>query len=329
MDVPCFTPLEGYVKQPEPGSGKATGGFTTSRHNAFTDQPMKVPCGQCIGCRLERSRQWAIRCVHENQMHADSCFVTLTYDDDNLPPLGSLDKTHVQLFMKRLRRSVGPVRVFYCGEYGDTTGRPHYHALLFGWRPDDPSLFRSGDGEFPLYESPTLTERWGLGFANFGEVNFETAAYTARYVTKKITGDAAEAHYQVIDPETGEILGQREPEFNGMSRRPGIGLPWLAKYGRDAYTKDEVILRNRAMKPPRAYDKVFEVTDPSTWRTIRAKRGRDRQVRYPTMVKDRVGFTSREHSKASLANLKKRPDDFNHYKARDKIARAKLEKGKL
>ena len=192
-------------------------------------------------------------------MHDDNCFITLTYDDENLPEGGSLRQSDFVKFMKRLRKKVPRVRVYYCGEYGETTFRPHYHACLFGWRPADPTLF-STSGEFPLYESPMLAKTWGHGHASFGEMTFETAAYTARYVTKKITGPGADDHYTRMDPETGEIH-HIDPEFCGMSRRPGIGLPWLQKYGRDAYDKDEVILRGRSMRPPRAYDKAFENLD--------------------------------------------------------------------
>lgn len=203
-------------------------------------------------------------------MHDDNCFITLTYDDEYLPYGGTLDRSDFQKFMKRLRKSVGKCRVFYCGEYGETTFRPHYHACIFGYRPDDPSLF-SQQGEFPLYESPTLTNIWGRGHASFGELTFDTAAYTARYVTKKITGAAAADHYTRMDPETGEVHFL-EPEFSGQSRRPGIGLPWLAKYGRDTYDKDEVILQGRSMRPPRAYDRAFEATHYEKMEEIKVSR---------------------------------------------------------
>lgn len=240
---------------------------------------MTVPCGQCIGCRLERSRQWAIRCVHEYQMHDEGCFITLTYDDDFLPYGASLYKPDFQNFMKRLRKKLPQkIRYFMCGEYGDTTQRPHYHALVFGWRPDDPGLFTQS-GEFQLYDSKTLTDTWGMGHASFGEITFETAAYTARYVTKKITGDAAAEHYSVIDSETGEIF-ERLPEYSAASRDPAIGASWLTRYGRDAYEKDEVVMRAQKMRPPRAYDQAIEVLDPRLWQTVRAKRERDRFRKY-------------------------------------------------
>lgn len=224
------------------------------------DQRMTVPCGQCVGCRLERSRQWAVRCVHEAQMHDDNCFVTLTYDDDYLPYGETLHRPDFQKFMKRLiKNSRRKIRLFYCGEYGDDTLRPHYHACLFGYRPDDPELF-STKGDYKLYTSKFLSKTWGLGHASFGELTFETAAYTARYCVKKITGKNAKVHYETMDPETGEIT-ERVPEFSGSSRRPGIGATWLKKYGADTYLKNEVILRGMAMKPPRFYDDSFAKID--------------------------------------------------------------------
>lgn len=267
----CYFPLEGFMTLAD--------GFVMDRNHPRITGPMTVSCGQCIGCRLERSRQWAIRCVHETQMHADNCFITLTYDDDNLPFGGTLHRPDFQKFMKRLRKNQGPCRVFYCGEYGETTLRPHYHAILFGWRPPDPELFQNDDNK--LYQSKILSDIWGLGHASFGEATFETAAYVARYVTKKITGPAAETHYETVDPETGEIY-TRVPEFNGMSRRPGIGLEWVKKYGKDTYSKDEVILRGKAMKPPRAYDRQFEITDPRTWQRVKLNRAKTAKENDPT-----------------------------------------------
>lgn len=262
--MPCYKPLVGY-RSP-------AGGWQKRACNGPQGFPeyLTVPCGQCIGCRLERSRQWAIRCVHENKMHADSCFITLTYDDDNLPPGGTLVKSDFQKFMKRLRKAEGKLRFFHCGEYGETTFRPHYHALLFGWRPRDPELF-ANDGEVRTYTSKKLRELWPAGHSTFGEVTFESAAYVARYCTKKITGDAALDHYRVIDADTGEVF-DRLPEYSTQSRRPGIGRTWLERYGRDSMAKDEVIARGFAMRPPRYYDNWFEHADPQTFATNQAIR---------------------------------------------------------
>ena len=130
--MPCFSPLDGYRSRTVNASGKRSIVFDI--HEGFHDRPVSVPCGQCVGCRLEKSRQWAMRCVHEASLYDENCFITLTYDDEFLPVGGSLDKGAFPRFMKRLRKKFEPrrIRFYHAGEYGDRFGRPHYHALLFG-----------------------------------------------------------------------------------------------------------------------------------------------------------------------------------------------------
>lgn len=263
MDVPCYSPLSGWRH-------KETRGFTMQPHLAQRDAPLTVPCGQCIGCRLEKSRQWAVRNMHENSLHDRSCFLTLTYDDDHLPYGQTLVLEDWQKFAKRLRKAFGPFRFYHCGEYGDETDRPHYHALVYGWQPSDPELF-SQSGPFPLYTSQQLRRLWPFGHSTFGEVTFETAAYTSRYVTKKVTGEPAQAHYEWVDPTWGTVINRRPP-YSTMSRNPGIGVPWLRKFGRETYEHDSVIMRGREMLPPRAYDRWFEHIDPALYETAKSRR---------------------------------------------------------
>ena len=207
-----------------------------------------LPCGQCAACRLEKSRSWAIRCELEKQMHDESCFITLTYDDEHLPRDLSLHKEDLTNFFKRLRKNEKiKFRYYACGEYGDTNFRPHFHIILYGWRPDD--LVQVGmSGQFPLYSSEKIAKAWQFrGFNWIGEVTFESAAYVARYVMKKITGPAAEDHY-----------AGRLPEYTVMSRRPGIGHDWLLKYDQDVYPNDFVVNRNGVKsKPPRFFDNLY------------------------------------------------------------------------
>lgn len=216
----------------------------------FPDLPVEVPCGQCIGCRLERSRQWAVRCMHEAQMHRENCFLTLTYAEDPL----TLKKRDFQLFMKRLRKFCGQERIRYlhCGEYGEQLGRPHYHALLFGVDfPDKRPRYQGSE----LFVSATLDRLWGLGMCTIGAVTFESAAYVSRYALKKVTGPGAGAHYAMVDPETGEVT-ERLPEYITMSRRPGIGATWWQRFGAEVEKTDSVVSRGVECKPPRYYDKL-------------------------------------------------------------------------
>jgi hypothetical protein len=311
--MPCYHPIDGFMTLSD--------GFVMSRRHPQITNPMTISCGQCIGCRLERSRQWAIRCVHEQQMHEESCFITLTYNDENLPYGNSLNRPDFQKFMKRLIKKTHPIRLFYCGEYGDETLRPHYHAILFGFRPTDGIIYKT-DGEITSYTSKLLTQTWGLGFATFGEATFESASYCASYTRKKINGPKAAEHYSSTDPETGEII-QRVPEFGGQSRRPGIGTPWLNLYGADAYAKDQLILRNMPMRPPRAYDKLFENTDPLAWQTIKLARAAAAAKR-ARPLKRKIG---KHGIKSSGADPTAQP--HRRLIAGEKIAKQKLQQRKL
>lgn len=269
--MPCYHPLEGYrSKTVNPNTGKRS--IVFSKHQGYVDQKVQVPCGQCIGCRLERSRQWAIRCVHEAQMHQNNCFITLTYSDENLPPNNSLVLEDFQKFMKRLRKKLGKgIRFFHCGEYGERFKRPHYHACLFGADFADKQVHASRNGH-KYYVSETLQQLWPHGFSMIGEVNFETAAYVARYIMKKVTGKKAIYHYSEVDLDTGEIKNERKKEYTTMSRRPGLGSSWFENYQNDIYSKDYVVIRGKKMKSPKFYDRKYEIVCDSDYNKIKGKR---------------------------------------------------------
>lgn len=245
--------------------------------HGFIDLPVMLSCGRCLGCRLERGRQWAVRCVHEAQMHEVNSFVTLTYNDEHLPPLNSLHKKDFQDFIKRLRRALGKHRIsyFHCGEYGERDQRPHYHALLFGVAFKDLQPVKRS-GENTLYKSEFLEKTWGLGYCTVGNVTFESAAYTAGYILKK-------AQNPDLD------YGDRVPEYATMSTRPAIGKTWLQRFGSEVYgaDTDEVIAQGRPQKPPRYYDKELRRTnevladDVLARRLTRARARRQRMNRTP------------------------------------------------
>ncbi len=268
--MPCYHPLNGWKSSKRNESGKRS--IVFNRSQGFVDMPIKVPCGQCIGCRLERSRQWAMRCVHEAQLHEKNCFITLTYNDENIPKDSTLDKTDLQKFIKRLRKKYGKgIRFFACGEYGERFKRPHYHICLFNFDFPDRQVWTEKN-DFVLYRSLSLEKLWTFGHSIIGEVTFESAAYVARYVTKKITGKKADEHYSNINKETGEITHERIPEFVTMSRRPGIGTNWLKKYEGDVYNHDYVIINGKKCRPPKFYDKRFEITNPDEFLKIKGRR---------------------------------------------------------
>ncbi|WNK15076.1 MAG: replication initiator protein [Microvirus sp.] len=265
--MPCYHPLTGY----QSADGQV---HFVERSGPDHVRTLSLPCGRCIGCRLERTRQWAVRCMHEAKVHDQNCFVTLTYDDAHLPG-PSLVYADFQRFMKRLRKAMGRTRFFMCGEYGPELGRPHFHAILFGINFADRKPWKKTDSGGLLYRSSLLEKLWPFGFSTIGAVTFESAAYVAGYCSKKITGDLADVHYKRLDPDTGELV-QLEPEFGHMSLKPGIGAGWIDKWSADVYPRDQVIVRGRPAKPPRFYDKRQDEETMEAVKFARATRGRER-----------------------------------------------------
>lgn len=271
--MPCYHPLHGYKSEVVNATGKRSlvFGLSLGTNREF----VAVPCGRCIGCRLELSRQWAVRCVHEAQLHADNSFITLTYDDEHLPYGGTLVKNDFRKFIKRLRKNLKPkegFKYYHCGEYGERTRRAHYHALLFGVGFMDQTLFkRSADGS-NIYTSEILSGLWPSGFCTVGAVTFESAAYVARYTTGKLNYEK-EDKYEFIDVETGEVTAV-QPEYTTMSLKPAIAKEWYAKFEGDAYPSDFIVLRGKKMKPPKYYDRLLELEDPEAHAAIKAARAK-------------------------------------------------------
>lgn len=273
--MPCYHPLPGYMSVSLGESGKTAWRF--SRSKKLVD-PVRVPCGRCIGCKLERARQWSVRCMHHAQMREDNSFITLTYDEKHLPADGGLRPEHFTNFMKALRPRVGaPIEYFMCGEYGDNFGRPHYHAILFGVRFPDEELLSTTSAGSTLCTSAVLTALWRRGFATIGAVTLESAAYVARYTSKKIYGSKASRHYTKIDPHSGEIF-RIKSEYIRMSLKRPIGRNWFDQFKSDVYPRDEVIVRGQRQKPPRYYDKQLseaEIQPIKTTRKEYAKKSTD------------------------------------------------------
>ena len=229
-----------------------------------------------MGCRLERSRQWATRCMHEAQLHDKNVFITLTFNDENLNDQGSLQKQDFQNFIKRLRKYYysdkfkkkypnyhqGKIRYFHCGEYGDKFSRPHHHACLFNCDFPDKELLKKNKTGDNLYTSKILTDLWAeQGHCYIGDVIFESAAYVARYCTKKITGKKADEYYS-----------GRQPEYMTCSKKPAIGKEWLDRYLSDVFPHDEIIMRGKKMRVNRYYEKYLEKLDPEMLTSVKINR---------------------------------------------------------
>lgn len=265
----CFHPLKAF---------KSSGGVRVLSGDAQIWNLM-LPCGQCVGCRLERSRQWALRCIHEAQLHDANCFITLTYDDEHVPLDGGLHHRDFQLFMKSLRKDFGSIRYYMCGEYGSDNDRPHFHALLFGFEFTDLVYWKKSPSGSMIFRSATLERYWRKGFSSVGHVTYESAAYVARYIMKKATGVMERRKYDSVDTVTGEVF-MRRPEYNGMSLKPGIGAEWFAKYSSDVFPRDAVIHDGTPNRVPRYYDKLLSRVDSTLYDDIKSKRVLDNANSY-------------------------------------------------
>lgn len=323
--MPCYHPLTGYYGNKVNDSGKRSLVFNATQ--ALLPEPVFIPCGRCIGCRLDRSLSWALRCMHEASLYEDNTFLTLTYDDDHLPHGGSLCLSDIQNFMKRFRQYISPkkIRFFQCGEYGDQFARPHYHTLIFGYKftdvvkEDVPS-----DTGFSLYYSPSLKSLWPLGMHKIGEVNFDSAAYVARYVLKKWAkadlvddklydamveysravrrGEAAPRGKDFFSGKKSFYDGKKE-EFVTMSRRPGLGQGWFDRFSSDIYPGGFALVKGKKVKPPKFYDSQYEILSPLEYAKIKGFRV-DRAMRDPDNTPYRLAIRE-EMKRIKLTQLQR------------------------
>lgn len=234
----------------------------------------QLPCGKCLECRLEYARQWAVRCVHEAKMHPENSFITLTYDDQHLES-PKLIYSDFQKFMKRLRRAFPNQQIgcFVTGEYGDEKKRPHWHAILFNWRPRDCKPKYKNDRDDQVYSSETLHKLWEKGIAELGSVTFESAGYCARYAAKKLV------HGKDSDHEFHPI--------SKKSNKHAIGKKWLEANWRDVFTHGYIILPDgKQCSIPRYYEKWLKENEPSAW------------TRYVTQTKNQKMQTASEKAEA-------------------------------
>lgn len=240
----CTSPLNAQFDR----TGKIT--FSKRNHNSEL-APFQVPCGQCTECKLAKARDWSIRCYHESKVHEKNCFITLTYDPENLPPDGKLNHLHFKNFLRRLQRLTNVELSFYmCGEYGEKNGRPHYHACIFGHDFADKKRIRTNHNGDDCYSSETLTNLWGLGHTELGQVTQKSAGYVARYMMKK------------------QKTNDEFPPYQKMSRKFAIGKRFLEKFWSDIFVsgRGSVIMDGQMTKVPRYYEKWLQNKKPDQWR---------------------------------------------------------------
>lgn len=249
-----------------------------------------VPCGRCIGCRLSKSKEWAQRCMLELKYHESAYFITLTYDDEHLPknnwtdpvtgetdiqsPVHTLRLEDIKKFHKRLRKNTGQkLRVFYCGEYGSQSFRPHYHTIVFGLKLDDLEIYKQNFRGDILYNSPTVEKCWRddqrnlIGHVVIAEVNWETCAYVARYTVKKNMSE--------YDSDFWKMLNCERP-FVHMSNKPGIAYQYFEEHHEDIYKYDKIFMSTssggKVLRPAKYFDKKFDLLYPSDMAEIKEKR---------------------------------------------------------
>lgn len=250
------------------------------RNGKLVTESIDIPCGHCVGCLLHRSKEWADRCMLEAKYHEQNSFITLTYDDEHIKQLYHLDdsdklidkdfyslnKRHLQLFFKRLRERLSPIKIRYfaCGEYGSRSFRPHYHAIIFGYdfSSDRTYYKRNFNGDI-LYNSPLLSDCWPYGYSVIADVSWNTCAYVSRYCLKKRNND--------ISPMLNSL--GLDPEYVVMSRRPGIARQYYDDNARNIYRTDSIVLdKGKICKPPKYFDRLYDLDYPSDMDLIKEHR---------------------------------------------------------
>lgn len=269
---------------------------TLSKQSEVSHYCIQVPCGHCLECRLNHAKEWATRCVCEAKQWNNNCFLTLTYNDPNLPcnarGLKTLRKKDIQDFLKRLRyyeqgdkqwknpkndKIENPIRYLVCGEYGPKGGRPHYHMALFNYKPDDLKPLKQNKNGDWLYTSKKLQKIWGKGFVVIGNLTHESAGYIARYTQKK-AGLKSEIYFYDYDNKTQtkkrhpkKLL--KEPEFITMSRGVGLGRLWWEENKNLVKKFGNIIIHNKKGTQPmpvcRYFKKLWEAED---WEDYHIKR---------------------------------------------------------
>lgn len=289
-------------------------------------EKIELPCGQCAACRLEYSRQWAVRCVLEASQWQHNYFVTLTYNDWHVPYNKfeafdyytgevyddialTLVPKDLQDFMKRLRINFKRhynhegIRFYACGEYGSDTKRPHYHLCLFNCPIPDLQLEANNFRGDCYYSSSFIEKAWSdrfgdlIGFVTVADLNFDTCAYVARYMMKKHKGQTAD-YYKIH---------HIAPEFSRMSRDPGIARDYYDKNKEKIYSYDQIIItgsdgKAKRVRPPRYYDQLYDIFSPEDFDSIKQRRI-DSGKNARKQIEERTSLSRNEYLAVCESNL--------------------------
>lgn len=288
--MPCFSPLKAYKEwTPEEAKYKVTiigqADDRIERLKTPRGEFFEIPCGHCIGCRLDYAKEWANRCMLEAKEYKHNEMLTLTYNEENLP-VTKTEKTHegivehatlvkkdVQDFLKRLRQTWKRkynwenIRFYMCGEYGELNGRPHYHLIMFNLPVFDKEYLNTNKKGYEQMTSKEIEAIWGKGRIALSPVNWETCSYVARYIMKKQKGPGSKEYYE----EKGQI-----PEYVCMSRNPGIARNYYEQKKDTIYLTDEIFIPTKngiqKVRPNRYFDKLYDIEEPGIMSDIKRKR---------------------------------------------------------
>jgi len=276
--------------------GKAILDPEGGRPKFHPDGDLKLPCGKCDECLKLRASSWGLRARHEISQHSENCFLTLTYDDSNLPSPQCM-KRPFQLFLKKLRAHTGKkLNYMVSHEYGSKTFRPHHHAIIFGFSPNKQSFLRNAPSGSPLFTSPDISKLWGLGYHSIGEANEKTAYYIAAYALKGKKHD-------YVDSSTGEHITLSD-SFD-CSKRPGIGLSYFNLHYKQLVDSGTIL--------PRYYLKKLKEQHPDLYEKYENNQISNFTNRTPSQIIAKMEIS---HAKKSLGDSEYRtaPDSSEHQK---------------
>lgn len=293
----------------------------------------QIACGKCWACQLNYSAEWATRIMLEAKKYDHNYFITLTYDDENVPILERLEyeetykmheeiieqKTvqlendgtwqyslypdHIKTFLNSLRKYLERkghkgVKYFYCGEYGETTHRPHYHLILLNCPLDINQFYDThiDDNYKAHWKSREIERFWKKGMMDLAECEWSCIAYVARYCTKKLDMSGDKRVYL----NKGLL-----PEYVRMSK--GIGFDYFRQHKEEIYKNDEMIMKTvkgntGSFKPPKAFDRKYKELDPKGFELIRKSRAKAGE-RARQLEKSLTDYTDLEMLKLKASNL--------------------------
>lgn len=293
----CYHPKTAWMKKYD-HSGKPLFKIPIDYTDKIKWKEITIPCGKCIGCRLDYSKEWATRITMEMKLYPkeSNWFITLTYDEPNVPWGETINKETGEIitnqtlkpkdltdFLKKLRRhyeyhgSWQGIRFFAAGEYGSKTQRPHYHIAMMNMPIIPEELKQIGNNKQgdALYEVERLNKIWNKGYVTIGELTWQSAAYVARYITKKQIGKEADLWYKSQGIQK---------EFVRMSRNPGIGMPAITGQLdklEQIMTEDKIRTKKKNgtldNKIPKFVNQAYRILEPEQMWLIEQERAKKAQ----------------------------------------------------